>query len=67
MKKLSQDAKGILKSKTMWFGLAIAILPFLESFGEYTSNPQILTIIGLVIMGLRYVTNKPLSVKKPLS
>ena len=62
---MTQDAKSFLSSKTMWFGLAIAILPFLESAKEYTSSPGILTIVGIVIMGLRVMTKKPLAVTAP--
>jgi len=66
MKKL---VLGSLKSKTMWFGTALAVLstvaqnqPMWEPLlGEY--GPIVGQVVGLAIMGLRVVTTKSLTEK----
>lgn len=62
-------ARGSLKSKTMWFGTALAVLstaaqlqPAWEPlFGKY--GPLVGQAVGLGIMALRVVTRAPLPMK----
>lgn len=63
--------KGLLKSKTAWFGFAVAALGFLETF-DVTSiaafipddvEPLLASFVGFVIVALRFVTTKPLDQK----
>lgn len=62
MKKIEQiSSKSVLKSKTVWIGLAIAILPWLESVQEMATSPGTISIIGLIVIALRFLTTKPVT------
>lgn len=52
------DSKHLLKSKTYWFGLAVAALPLLQSLAEVETLPSwILGVIGGTIILLRWLTS----------
>jgi hypothetical protein len=59
----------MVKSKTIWFGLALTVLGALQGFDWTTliSNPStsgfVVSAIGVAVMILRAVTDKPLSEK----
>jgi len=62
---------GFLKSKTLWFGASTVLLGFFEKF-DITNfeafipdayEPLVVSFIGLVVIVLRLVTNKPVSEK----
>lgn len=61
--------KGALKSKMMWFGLVQAIIGSIAAFAETNlvpmleGDPSALLVTGIVTLGLRAVTDKPLSAK----
>lgn len=56
--------KGAVKSKTVWFGLAVAVLSWVQSIGgDIGLSPEAGTIIGAIIIGLRAITNQPLAQK----
>jgi hypothetical protein len=64
MKKIEQIAsKPIWKSKTMWLGLATTCLAGFEFWRDNTVSPNVIAVLGILIMGLRYMTTKPLSLK----
>ena len=65
--------KSIFKSKTIGFGTLVALAPlwdwilnkFTPEFFETTlgiSNPGVLTVLGGIVVGLRFITNKGVSV-----
>lgn len=60
--------KNILASKTLWFGLIIALLPWLDQVKKALDlNPDAqtwATIVGVLVMLLRLLTTQPLTVKK---
>lgn len=60
--------KQALKSKTVQYGIAIAVLSVLQGFvGFLLTNPAVQAIIGCLIASgiviLRFVTTQPLSEK----
>lgn len=60
--------KQALKSKTVQYGIAIAVLSVLQGFvGFLPTNPAVQAIIGCLIASgiviLRFVTTQPLSEK----
>lgn len=62
------DSKGVLASKTIWFGVAVAIAGFLEEIVgllDGTGVPGwVLGAIGVLVTVLRLVTKAPVAVKK---
>lgn len=62
----TNDVKHVLKSKTFWFGLAVAILPFAEQaiHDPIVSNyPYLLTVIGGIVIILRLVSATAVAMK----
>lgn len=62
------DIKQALKSKTVWYGIAIAVLSVLQGFiGYLPTSPASQAVAGCLIAAgivvLRAVTTKPLSDK----
>lgn len=60
--------KQALKSKTVQFGVAIAVLSVLQGFvGYIPANPAIQAVIGCAIASaiviLRFITTQPISEK----
>jgi len=60
--------KQALKSRTVQFGIAIAVLSVLQGFvGYIPANPAVQAIIGCAIASgiviLRFITTQPLSEK----
>ena len=57
------DAKGLLKSKTFWFGALFIITAIANFFGyaEFQPSPGLVGAIGGIIILLRIVTKKPIS------
>lgn len=60
--------KQALKSRTVQFGIAIAVLSVLQGFvGFLPTNPAVQAIIGCIIASgiviLRFITTQPLSEK----
>jgi hypothetical protein len=60
--------KQTLKSRTVQFGIAIAVLSVLQGFvGYIPANPAVQAIIGCAIASgiviLRFITTQPLSEK----
>lgn len=52
------------ESKTVWFGILTALVSFLSTLGEQqfiTQNPVLVSVIGiavgLITVGLRFITN----------
>jgi len=64
-----ETLKGALKSKTVWFGMAIAALSWLQQFVGTLEGltPEQVTIIGsgigTVVIWLRLITNASLAQK----
>jgi hypothetical protein len=64
-----ETLKGALKSKTVWFGMAIAALSWLQQFVGTLEGltPEQVTIIGsgigTVVIWLRLITNASLTQK----
>ena len=56
--------KSPLRCKTIWFGLAVAALPLLESLQEVSLPSWALTLIGALVIGLRMVTTEGVSLRK---
>lgn len=62
--------KGAAKSKTVWFGSIVAVLPWVQDL--LTSNPNLLgqnhelvtSVIGVAVIALRALTTKSLGDKK---
>jgi hypothetical protein len=59
--------KSILVSKTAWFGVLVALLPFLESLLGLLGAigiqwPWVVSVVGGAIVVLRWVTTQPVSV-----
>ena len=56
-------AKPIWTTKTFWFGVLVALLPFIEqvhsSLEGVIEQDWILTVIGVAIMILRLITKQP--------
>ncbi len=56
-------------SKTLWLGLIVALLPWLDQVkGHLALNPDTqkwATVVGVAVMLLRLVTTQPLTLKKP--
>ena len=62
------QAKQALKSRTVQFGVAIAVLSVLQGFvGYIPANPAVQAIVGCAIASgiviLRFITTQPLSEK----
>ena len=58
--------KTLQESKTVWFGLAVAVLPLLDwvtESGVIASNPQMVSFVGAAIIILRKLTSSPLAFK----
>lgn len=60
--------KQALKSRTVQFGVAIAVLSVLQGFvGYIPANPAVQAIVGCVIASgiviLRFITTQPISEK----
>ena len=60
--------KKALKSKTVQYGIALAVLSVLQGFvGFLPTNPAVQAIIGCIIASgiviLRFITTQPLSEK----
>jgi hypothetical protein len=63
MKKIEQIAsKNVLKSKTVWLGLATMLVAGFEFWRDNTVSPNVIAVLGILIVGLRLVTTKPVSV-----
>lgn len=60
---MENNAKPSWQSKTAWFNLALAILPFIPGIGDQvkgwiSANPeQAMAAIGAIGLGLRKLTN----------
>ncbi len=62
----------MFKSKTILFGLAVALIGFLEAFkitdvAQYIPDnlePLVVSGVGFVVVILRFMTTQPLSEKK---
>lgn len=63
MKKLTEKVKPYYKSKTLILGLATMVLAGLEFWRENTISPNVLAILGILIIGLRFMTSSKLSIK----
>lgn len=66
--ELKNKLKGTAKSKTIWFGHAIAVLAILQTnldLFELTKDQYgiIFVVIALATYGLRAITTKPLGEK----
>lgn len=67
------DSKSVLTSKTMWFGMLVAVLPDLWAVLGPALQPvlgevevgRINTFIGAAVMILRVFTNRPVRVTPP--
>jgi hypothetical protein len=62
------QVKQALKSRTVQFGIAIAVLSVLQGFvGFIPANPAVQAIIGCIIASgiviLRFITTQPISEK----
>ena len=56
--------KSIFVSKLAWTGLIVSLIPALEyltSSPFVTQYPWVLSVIGVIIVGLRYVTTQPVT------
>lgn len=56
------------KSKTMWFSVALVVfgalfdnLPYLQSIIDPKYYGIIITVVGVIVALLRYVTKKPIN------
>lgn len=59
--------KPVYKSKTIWFGLFVVLIPFLGdilNLIEGSSPAWLVTLIGAIIVVLRFVTREPVAIKK---
>lgn len=63
MKKLTEKVKPFYKSKTVLLGIATMVLAGLEFWRENTVSPNSMAIIGILIIGLRFMTSSKLSIK----
>jgi len=66
----TEAAKGAVKSKTVWLGLALAVFGFLQTqdsvIGQFVSEKAMGVInmgFGLAVIVLRFLTTMPLSDK----
>lgn len=58
--------KPIWRSKSFWVGLAAAILPMLSSVQELLIDyPKTVSVLGVIIVALRWVTGQPVHLRKP--
>jgi hypothetical protein len=63
MRKIEEiKSKNFLRSKTLWVGLIVAILPWLESAQDFASSPGTISLIGLIIIVLRFLTKEAVSI-----
>lgn len=67
---MMQVVKGSLKSKTVWFGYALIVLPFFQSEWKTWEGlvpealrPYLLSLVGLAVVVLRYYTTTSLAEK----
>lgn len=67
---MKNTVRGALKSKTNWFGIALVVLPFVQQEWHVWSGllPEkyriyALSVIGLVVIVLRFMTREPLAEK----
>jgi len=56
--------KSILKSKTFWVSLMVALAPLVPGLREWiTTNPESFSgVVGAMFAGLRLITNSKVSV-----
>lgn len=50
-------------SKSLWVGLIMAIAPFLPLVGDKITSEIAVSVLGVVVMGLRLLTKKEISLK----
>lgn len=59
--------KKALKSKTVWYGIAIAVLSVLQGFIGYIPSPLMQAMTGCLVASgivvLRFITTQPLTEK----
>lgn len=51
------DSKHLLRSKTFWLGVAVALLPLLQTLTDLPLPTWLLSVIGGVIIVLRFATS----------
>lgn len=56
MKKLAEKVKPFYKSRTIWFGFILAIIPWVDSLRNYTTDPKTMALIGIIVITLRFLT-----------
>lgn len=59
------EAKGPLYSKSNWFGVLMAIAPFIPGVAPFiAANPEAVSVgVGMMTLVLRAVTGKPIDWK----
>lgn len=58
------DSKPFYLSKTFWLGVLVAVVPFLEQVQELLASEVggiAVTIVGVLIVILRFITKEPVS------
>ena len=63
MKKLTEKVKPFYKSKTLILGVITMIIAGLEFWRDNTISPNVLGVVGILIIGLRFLTTTKLSTK----
>ncbi len=58
------ESKNVIKSKTIWFGVAVVVLGALEAFSalDYEMPSWALLGVGVAIITLRAITSVPINV-----
>jgi len=54
--------KPFWKSKTMWLGFATFLISIVEYWQKNTISPNIILLLGVMIIILRFLTTQPISV-----
>ena len=60
---MNSTLKGLLKSKTFWFNAATAGLELTGALSSYIPPGTATTVVALINIGLRFVTNQSLADK----
>ena len=56
------NTKSILTSKTFWFNIIVVAIGILNMIGGYLQNGTVITVVGVIGIVLRTLTDKPVSV-----
>ena len=58
-----KESKKPWQSKSIWAGILVAIAPFIPMFGDKINESVALSIVGVIMVGLRLITKKELKLK----